>query len=137
MIPHNPWRHLAQHHPDVNVIWTHLGGQRRGCTDGHTIWMDSRLTQAQRRVVICHETIHIERGIIPADPTEEARVNRLTAERLITLPHLIDALRWHQHPSPHALAEALWVDPECVRTRLDTMSPAEHAVVEHALLEAA
>lgn len=134
---HNPWRHLAQHHPEIRVIWTRLPGAHRGCTDGTTIWMDDRLSQVQRRVVICHETIHIERGIIPADAYEEARVKRLTAERLITTDDLIDALRWHRHPSLEGLADTLWVDVGCVRTRLDTMTDDEQTQIQTLLRDAA
>ena len=137
MTPHNPWRHLAQHHPDVRVVWTRLPGGHRGCTDGATIWMDDRLSQVQRRVVICHETIHIERGIIPADAYEEARVQRLTAERLITTDQLVDAIRWHPHQSLEGLADALWVDVGCVRTRLRTMSADEQSHIESSLRDAA
>lgn len=130
MTPHNPWRHLATHHPDVRVIWTRFAGKARGCTDGATIWLDDRMTQAQRRVTVCHETIHIERGIIPADHWEEARVKRMTAERLITTSQLIDALRWHRHPSLSGLAETLWVDLTTVRTRLDTLGHDEQSEIE-------
>lgn len=130
MIPHNPWRHLAEYHPAVRVIWARLGGATRGFTDGQTIWLDDRMTQAQRRVTVCHETVHIERGIIPADALEEARVERITAERLITTDQLVDALRWHQHPSLAGLADTLWVDLSTVRTRLHTMSPDEQAMIE-------
>lgn len=122
---HNPWRHLAEHHADVRVVWSRLPGDTRGKTDGRTIWLDDRLSQAQRRVTVCHETIHIERGIIPADQLEESRVDRMTAQRLITTDQLVDALRWHQSQSLHGLAEALWVDVQTVRCRLESMTDTE------------
>ncbi|WP_062367312.1 hypothetical protein [Gordonia sp. QH-12] len=137
MIPHNPWRHLAQNHPDVRVVWARLPGTYRGWTDGSTIWIDDRLSQAQRRVVVCHETIHIERGIIPADAYEEARVKRLTAERLITTEQLVDAVRWHRRQTLEGLADVLWVDVGCVRTRLDTMSADEQYQIEALIRDAA
>ncbi|UTN92961.1 IrrE-like protein [Gordonia phage Finkle] len=135
---HNPWRYLAEHHPDVRVVWTRLDGVHRGFTDGRTIWMDNRLSQAQRRITVCHETFHIERGIIPADAIEEARVERLTAERLITTDQLIDALRWHRHrPSLQGLAETLWVDVPTVQCRLKTMNVTEQRWVNAMLRGAA
>lgn len=137
MTPHNPWRYLADHHPDVSVIWGRLTGGVRGYTDGATIWMNDRLTQVQRRITVCHETIHIERGIIPADPAEESRVERLTAERLITTSQLVDALRWHRHGTDIVLADHLWVDAATVRCRLDTMTPDERTEIAAALRNAA
>ena len=134
---HNPWRHIAEHHPSVRVVWERLDGIHRGFTDGLTIWMDDRLSQVQRRVTVCHETIHIERGIIPADDLEEARVERLTAERLITTSHLIDALRWHRHPSLFGLAETLWVDVDTVKCRLDAMPESERVIIQQTLAGAA
>ncbi|MBR7191679.1 hypothetical protein KB201_05930 [Gordonia sp. SCSIO 19800] len=95
--------------------------------------MDERLCQSQRRVVVCHETIHIERGIIPADEVEERRVDRLTAERMIDLDDLVDALRWNRHPNIANLADMLWVEPATVRTRLAHLEPWELAHIENQL----
>ena len=129
----SPWHYLAQHHPKVRVIRTRLPGSHRGLTDGRTIWIDSQLCQVQRRVVICHETIHIERGIIPADPLEERRVDLLTAERMIALDDLVDALRSHRYPTAEVLADALWVEPATVRARVDHLSGIELAHIESEL----
>lgn len=137
LILHNPWRHLAVHHPGVRVIWTRIPGATRGFTDGERIWLDDRLTQVQRRVTVCHETIHIERGIIPADSLEEARVNRLVAQRLISTDQLVDALRWHRHPSLPSLADNLWVDVATVKCRLDTMPEQEQSAIQQQLGNAA
>ncbi|WP_448222402.1 hypothetical protein [Gordonia iterans] len=127
---HDPWGYLAEHHPTVRVHWARLPGRLRGFTDGLHIWMDDRLTQVQRRVTVCHETIHLERGIICDDPCEERTVDELTARRLISTRHLVDALRWHRHPSLHGLAETLWVEPATVQCRLDTMDVDEQAAIE-------
>lgn len=130
----NPWRYLADHHPHVKVVWTRLPGNLRAVTDGASvIWMDERLCQSQRRVVLCHETLHIERGIIPADSVEERRVERLTAQRMIELDDLVDALRWNRHPTEEALADMLWVEPATVRTRLKHLEPWELAHIENQL----
>lgn len=128
----NPWSYLADHHPHVRVVWTLLRGPR-AVTDGHTIWMDRRLCQTQRRVVVCHETLHIERGIIPADALEERRVDRLTAERMIAVDDLVDALRWNRHPTISGLADMLWVEPATVQTRLDHLTGVELAHIENQL----
>lgn len=130
---HDPWKHLATNHPDVRVVFDRLPGTICGQTDGETIWLDDRLTQAQRRVTLCHETIHIERGVQHVDDLEERRVERLTAERMISTRHLVDALRWHRHPSTAGLAETLWVDESTVRCRLETMTAAEQAAIERKL----
>lgn len=133
---HHPWRHLAENHPTVRVVWACLSGGARGYTDGQRIWIDPRLTQAQRRVTVCHETIHIERGFIPADDAEERIVEQLTAERLITTGQLVDAIRWHRSVTPGtlvAIAETLWVDAATVQCRLDTMTGRERGEVADTL----
>lgn len=130
---HNPWKHLDTHHPEVDVVWMYMDGSLRGYTDGRTIWMDCRLTQVQRRVVVCHETIHIEQGLIPATDAEEEIVRRLVAERLIELPDLIEVLRENRQPYICELAEALWVDEPTIRTRLENLRGIELAEVECAL----
>lgn len=129
----NPWKYLADNHPDVTVVWTQFRGRRRGATDGRAIWLDTRLCQTQRRVVLTHEIIHIERGIIPADPLEERRVERLAAERLIAIDDLVDALRWNRRPTVPSLAEMLWVEPATVQTRVDHLTPIELAHIENQL----
>lgn len=130
---HNPWTYLAEKHPAVAVVWTQLPRRVRGCTDGRTIWMDPRLTQVQRRVVVCHETIHIERGVVMGDRLEELRVDRLTADRLIAIDDLVDALRCHRYPTADVLAESLWVEPAVVRTRVDHLSGVDLAHIENQL----
>ncbi|UXE05011.1 IrrE-like protein [Gordonia phage Lton] len=129
----NPWRYLAEHHPQVKVVWTRLPGAVRAVTDGRTIWMDERLCQVQRRIAVCHETFHIERGIIPADSFEERRVEVLTAQRMIALDDLVEALRWNRAPTEAALADMLWVEPATVRTRLAHLEPWELAHIENKL----
>ncbi|MBE7195021.1 MAG: hypothetical protein INR66_21405 [Gordonia polyisoprenivorans] len=130
---HNPWQHLADHHPDVDVVWTRLPGDMRGCTDGATVWMDTRLTQAQRRSVLCHETIHIERGTYPVCEAEERIVDRLCARRLVELDDLVHALQDDPHQALTSLAARLWVTVEDVRCRLGSLEPWELADIENRL----
>jgi hypothetical protein len=126
----NPWRYLADHHPDVEVVWTKLPRKMRGCTDGETIWMDRRLTQVQRREVVCHETIHVERGTFPACEAEERTVNRISARRLIEIDDLIEALRENPQQTVSELAAKLWVEPGTMRLRIDTLRPSELELIE-------
>lgn len=128
----NPWRYLADHHPDVEVVWTKLPRKMRGCTDGETIWMDKGLTQVQRRETVCHETVHVERGTYPACPAEERTVNRISARRLIEIDELIEALREKPQQTVSELAAKLWVEEKTLRLRLDTLRPAEVKLIEEA-----
>ena len=130
---HNPWNHLAEAHPHVDVVWVRLPGRMRGCTDGATIWMDPRLTQVQRRCVLCHETIHVERGTYPVCEAEERIVNRLCARRLVELDDLVSELQADPHQAVAALAAALWVTEDVVRCRLESLEPWELAHVENRL----
>jgi hypothetical protein len=106
-----------------------------GLQHGHRIWLCRTLTQAERRCTLTHELVHRERGPVPADPASAAReeliVDEITARRLITLPHLVDGLRWTRHP--RELADHLWVDQPTLRTRMSTLDPIETAELEHHL----
>lgn len=76
--------------------------------------------QAERRCTLTHELVHRERGPLPAGSAAAAReeqiVDEITARRLITVPQLVDGLRWTRHP--RELAEHLWVDEPTLRTRM-------------------
>ncbi len=132
----HPWRALRVHYSDVEVSCRYrLPDHLMGLQQGATIWLCRTLTQAERRCTLTHELVHRERGPVPADPAaaaaEERAVDRIAARRLITLPSLLDGLRWTQRLPE--LAEHLWVDEPTLRTRLDTLDPIEVAHLEHEL----
>lgn len=134
----HPWRHAAEHYPDV-IINCHreLPAQTWGLTSFslRKVWLCRRLRQVHRRCTLTHELIHLERG--PVAPhmqaTEERIVDELAARRLIELPELIDGLRWTR--DLEELADALWVDRPTLSTRMATLDPIEVADVEHALAD--
>lgn len=128
----NPWRYLGERLPDVEVIWKHLPGDIRGLTDGRRIWLDPRMTQAQRRCVVAHETVHCERGV-PADAKEERRVDRIAARRLIALDQLVDALLWTRHTAE--LVDELWVDSAAFVALVQSLTPHERAWIDAQLTE--
>jgi Zn-dependent peptidase ImmA (M78 family) len=125
----SPWRHLRENHPDVVVYEHEMPDGYLGCVDPDRgiIWLDSRLTQAERRSVLTHELGHLERGPAPAgehaDPVEERAVDVWAARMLITIPDLAAALGWSSHLSE--IAEELWVSVHMLTVRLETMSQAE------------
>lgn len=132
----HPWRMLRNHHTDVEVSCRHrLPDRIMGLQQGARIWLCRTLTQAERRCTLTHELVHHERGPLPTDPAGAAREERLVDEiasrRLITLPALVDGLRWSRHPGE--LAEHLWVDEPTLNTRMATLDPLEVAELEHHL----
>lgn len=135
----HPWRHAAEHYPDIEIhCHRELPGNLWGLTDfrARTIWLCKRLRQVHRRCTLTHEIVHLERGPIPDDPAAAAReeriVDEIAARRLITLPQLIDGLRWTRDDADD-LADTLWVDRPTLKTRMDTLDPIEVAELEHAL----
>lgn len=134
----HPWRHAAEHYPDV-VISCHRELPERvwGVTSFalRRVWLCRRLRQVHRRCTLTHELIHLERGPLPADPAAAAReeriVDELAARRLIPFGDLADGLRWTQDLTE--LADALWVDAPTLQTRMSTLDPVETAELEHAL----
>lgn len=130
--PWSPWRHLREHYPDVPVHEVELPPGWLGCVDveKRIVWLDSRLTPAERRSTLAHEIGHLERGIAchwaPTHPEEKA-ADEWAARRLIDIPSLTRALQWSQRLED--IAEELWVDVHIVRARLGALSPDEEAVV--------
>ena len=131
----NPWRVLrALTH--VNLVWRVMP-TRLGQTNGvDRIWLHPHQSQAQRRSTLAHELAHIEmshtRGCNPAD---ERAAREWAARKLITMPALLDVLRWA--PDLHTVAEELWVDEPTVLDRLEFLTTDERAqiIALHATIE--
>lgn len=111
---------------DVELLPSGLGrciwSQRR-------IILDPRLTPGQRRCTLAHEILHARRGPFPAWQLarEEAIINAAVARTLIPLPALVDMLAWSQQPED--VAEALGVDLETLRLRVEMLTPSERSLL--------
>jgi len=123
----NPWRRLrALSH--VTLVWRdELPGGVDGLTifESNEILMRNGMEQAQRRSILTHELIHVERGAYPRwrEPHEERLVCAAASRRLITLEQLADALLWCY--DPWEAAEHLHVDVPTVLARLEGLSEGE------------
>lgn len=114
---------------DVEVVWTRLPGDTAAMTDGGTIWIDPRLTQAQRRCTIEHERQHLLAGHDSAcTPMLERQVEAAAARELISLARLAHAIVWSQ--DEQELADELWVDVDMVRARLAALDDDERAYID-------
>lgn len=119
--PWNPWLHLRQHHPDVRVHEVELPRHRLGCVDlaRRIVWLDWRLTDAERRSTLAHEIGHLERGMCCdpiAQPAEERAVDDWAARLLIDARALVRAIQWSAHLPE--IADELCVDMYMVEARL-------------------
>lgn len=119
----------------VTIVTTSMPPGHRGLYDvvTNTIWLDRRLTRAERRCTIAHELIHAERRDVRLDnrylsAKQERLVHREASQRLIELQDLAEAIRWTTEASE--LAECLDVDLVTLQTRLDALSHAERALLE-------
>lgn len=118
----------------IQISFTRMPDGIPGRTDGlRVIWLDSRLQQVERRCAVTHELVHLERGHDGCqEPAIEFQVCVETARRLITIDDLCEHAAWAT--SMHELAEDLWVTPDVVTHRLQSLTPAETslmALVEH------
>lgn len=131
---HHPWAAFAAL-IDWKLVFAFLPEGFLGFTDykTQTVTLDPRLTQAERRCTIAHETEHIYRG--PARATErgreEAAVDRAAARKLIDIRDLGEALAWSI--DLHQAADELWVDVDTLTTRLKHLHPAERAYLKRRL----
>jgi hypothetical protein len=112
-----------------------------GCWDPatSTIWLDDRLSAAERRSTLEHELVHAERGDGPCatewhHAKQEASVDREAARRLIDVDDLVKALL--RCLDEREVAEYLNVDVDTVLTRLAYLTPGETRMVEQRMAEA-
>lgn len=124
----------------VNVKTARLPDDLMGLWDpqSRTIWLDDRLTAAERRCTLEHELVHAERGDGPCatawhQAKQEASVDREAARRLIDLEDLVSGILRSQ--DERELAEHLHVDVDTVLTRLSDLTPRELRHVEQRLAE--
>lgn len=134
----HPWRHMAEQYPHVVVCTSYeLPRGVRGLVQGDRIWLCRTLDTAGRRTTLSHEIGHLERGVLDHPKhsmyvrREERIVDQIAARRLITIPSLIDTLRWTRDPVE--MADALWTTPRMVECRMNSLDPIETAELEHAL----
>lgn len=109
---------------------------------GRVVWaeqavdLDPDQDQPQERCTVTHEVVHLELGPISVgwEDWEERLVDRLAAERLISLDDLVDAMVWAY--DVEELAVVLWVDEQTARTRLANLTEAEGRAIQARLDEA-
>jgi hypothetical protein len=113
--------------PDVRVIFAELPPGLLGLCDHdkRTIWLTTGMSQRQRRAVLKHELLHLQRGRVFSHfvEAEELAVEVATAHALIPLPALIDALRWTR--DAHELADELWAPVDLVVVRMKHLHVSE------------
>lgn len=122
----NPWR-VVRALPELEIVWTDVPPDKRGFTDGRTVYMPRDLLQVERRCTVLHELTHAELGVVGCDSPDERQVRRLVARRLIPAEELCKAARWSTHT--RELADSLWVTEDVLITRLEHLHPSERAAL--------
>ena len=105
----------------------HVGGyvEALSSDDGdHTIWLDPRQRQAQRRSSLAHELEHLVRGHRGCQaPAVERLVEEAAARTLIDADDLLQAFAWTS--DPQELADELHVDVDMIQARLRSLTDDE------------
>lgn len=122
--------------PEPTIIDAALPEGILGYTDGRTtIWLDEQLTATDRRVVLAHELIHLERGDVGhCTAVIEHGIDREVACSLIRLDALGTAAAWSEHL--WVIADELDVMPETVADRLHALTDTERAALEDRVADA-
>lgn len=117
----HPWRALRRLEHIV-VDWARPHPTMPAATDGErVIWMDPRLTQVERRCVLTHELVHLERGHRGCQPRAvEHAVRAEAGRRLVTVEQLQHAMPWAL--SMGELADELWVTEMVLLDRLEGLT---------------
>lgn len=129
----DPWGALRRL-KHIHISFVRMPDAAPGRTDGlRVIWLDSRLQQDERRCALTHELVHIEHGHDGCQCRRAENTVRIeTARRLITIDDLCRHAAWAR--SSQELAEELWVTPDVLIDRLQSLTPDETgqlALVEH------
>lgn len=129
----DPWGALRRL-TNIHVSFVRMPDGTPGRTDGlRIIWLDNRLQQVERRCAVTHELVHLERGHDGCQaPRIEHQVCVETARRLILIDELCRHAAWAR--GIHELADELWVTPEVVTYRLQSLTTeetAQLALIEH------
>lgn len=122
--PWNPWNQLRDRWSTITYRpISSLPGGVLGCTDGHNIYIVDGLTTAERRCVLTHELIHLERGEYTHQSKRiECFIEQEAARRLISFENLLE-VDWTQ--PLEKIADDLWVDEATLEVRLATLSEPE------------
>ncbi len=132
---YHPWRTARIDHSQIPIASTELlPAHLSGDTDGRSIRLCGSLNQAQRRSVLAHELVHIERGSehtdSPHEEQEERRVDEIAARRLIELDDLIEALVWTRGQPNSECAWELWTDVHTLTVRVKTLTADEREYID-------
>lgn len=127
----NPWGTLRKL-THIAVIWRRPHPLLPAATDGmHRVWIDPRANQVERRCLLAHELVHLERGHIGCQPPAVERTVRVeTARRLVPLAQLQRHLSWAR--SSWELADELHVTEMVLRDRLEALSESERQLLARA-----
>lgn len=130
---YHPWRAIRAL-TDVTVRWEPRSGLLGGwCARTRTLVLHPDQTQAERRCTAAHELVHIERGDVgECDDRTERLVHEEAARRLIPIRALAEQVVFYEDDH-EALAEALWVDQETLRVRIEHLHPSERGLLKRAL----
>ncbi len=144
--PWDPWRALAEDYPGVElVVGKELPERIWGLStfDGGVgvIWLCKRLNQKARTSTLCHELIHIERGILHGMETPEAQVEErivcdIASRRLIPLPNLLLVLGEQPGGDCYSWADRLGCAVMDVRDRIVMLTADEQSTIGKAGLAA-
>lgn len=133
---YHPWRHLRSR-PDIDLQVEAEGDDILGTWDlgERRIRLHPRASQVQRRCTIAHELVHAELG---HDGCQNQDVERMVmheaARRLISVDALADEALVHEDDL-EGLADALWVDLDTLRARMDPrhLHPADRGYLRRRL----
>jgi hypothetical protein len=128
---YDPWRDLAENWPEITLAVEPMTGLLLGELRYPVIALRAGTSAAQQRCTLAHELVHLERGVRDCGPwaaREELHVHREAARRLVSARDLACAVRGLGGSEDiAALAQALDVDVQTARLRLELVTPAERA----------
>lgn len=124
----DPWALAIELGIDVHTIPL---DRISGCTDGTTIWLDSRLTETERLCVLTHELVHLSRGHDGHQPPSVEESVRAEAARLL-IPWDTLAAHAQSQASVYDLAHELGVTPRTLADRIRYASAEERCLLHGA-----
>lgn len=134
---YDPGKDAAERYPEWVIRHVDLQGVPEVmCPERRVILIDQGQTWAAKRSSLAHAVAHLdlEHVVIGGylGRRQEAEAEQLAALRLVTMPALADAIRWHGQRWP-LVADLLVVDERLLRVRLAHLHPSHRGELDRML----
>ena len=127
---YDPGADALARYPDWVIRHRPIGVPELMCIERKVILLDDAQSWRAKRSSLAHAVAHLDLQHVVIGghlgDRQESEAERLAALRMVSIPALADAIRWHGENWPQ-VADELQVDDRMLTTRLDHLHPSNRA----------